>query len=203
MRLTGTSQTACCLFRLPPELRNRIYDYVFTVAADDDTVTLRRFGPPRDGQGSEQAVNTTVHYSVLSFLQTCQAVLDEAECTFYHITNICLDHRHLSTFLRTISRERRGALRSLTCSIYYCAVEDITKVFKQCYQERLSRLRSLRLLIPDDFDFGFGYDPHSVKAMEREWWFGKKALQKLGQVDEFRVLAPKVCNKVYKNLVEG
>lgn len=63
----------CALLALSPELRNLIYDYVFTVTTSDGKVTMRHNDNIRSTESS-----------VLAFLQTCRLVNDEAAAIFYH-----------------------------------------------------------------------------------------------------------------------
>lgn len=73
----------CPLPALPPELRNTMYEYLLTnEPAEGGAVTISRTATARPRRPS-----------VLSVLQTCRQVRDEAQAIFYHENHlrICYD----------------------------------------------------------------------------------------------------------------
>ncbi|KAK3723276.1 hypothetical protein LTR37_001999 [Vermiconidia calcicola] len=95
------------LLSLPPEIRNRIYHYVLAVNNSID---------------SEDNVAAVVHDgvfymydtpSVLSMLQVCQQLHNEAEATFYAINWLELPPRGISGFTQSISTTRLSAIHRI------------------------------------------------------------------------------------------
>ncbi|KAK3629515.1 hypothetical protein LTR22_021883 [Elasticomyces elasticus] len=85
------------LLSLTPELRNRIYHYVFCISDGDDMVFLTR-SVPANKAISHQAPSEssmldrieTSKPSVLTMLQTCRQILNEAEALFFHLNHFTL-----------------------------------------------------------------------------------------------------------------
>lgn len=77
-----TPQDRCYLLELPPELRNRIYEYFFAVKPGTDGTV---------GFGGRRAEEHKP-FSVLSILQTCRQLLSECVCIFFHA-----HHLHIET----------------------------------------------------------------------------------------------------------
>ncbi len=104
------SQTGCGLFRLPPELRTFIFVLALTIPVDE--------GKPVKLVQKHRA--PTQQPSVLSLLQTCRLVNDEAYGIFYAVnhlrflfldldpTRACIGHR------RPPSNKRMAAIEKLT-----------------------------------------------------------------------------------------
>ena len=102
-------QTQCRLLALPPEIRNRIYDYTLYVATTDGKVTI-------DKRSSAKA------YSVLSLLQTCRQVNQEAEGMFYRINHLRSENlnrwSYPPNFWYGLGERRRESIRTLTVRIW-------------------------------------------------------------------------------------
>ena len=106
-------ESSCKLLSLPPEVKNRIYEYVFTVAPTPVKHPRNevRFLHLRPDTGSEQTA------SVLSLLSTCREIRKDAAGIFYDQNNIMLTvfgEHNTFAFLATLSKPRLSAIRTLT-----------------------------------------------------------------------------------------
>ncbi|KAK1073426.1 hypothetical protein LTR74_001835 [Friedmanniomyces endolithicus] len=114
-------QLQCRLLTIAPEIRNRIYDFVFTVATDDDTVKLCCIRNPSTRYGGHHANLTSP--SVLVLLQTCRQVLNEAECIFFHVNHFeincyAVGVRGVLGRSRSPSLNQLRSLRAITIRLY-------------------------------------------------------------------------------------
>ncbi|KAK4542837.1 hypothetical protein LTR36_006213 [Oleoguttula mirabilis] len=183
------------LLALPPELRTRIWEYVFSSVADEHgSVCLTRTIQPQDEDEDEDAPWP----SVLVLLETCRQIRDEAEGLFYHLNRLQLDFEDqygsgrssLASpvyFLDTVSARRGGATRRLTC--FVADVETIGLVLKRC-RRRLPRLVDVRIqFLPTVRAYYFS--AAGVGAFEREWFFWRRDLRGLkSRIRDFRLAAP-------------
>lgn len=117
-------QTACRLFGLPAEIRNEIYTLALFVGRRDE------------GSNAELGQQTTLltkcpqhpeRPSVLSLLQTCRLVLEEAHGIFYSTHWLDLDvylegRMRLGVFTKALSGRRLSAFRQV--SVRFCNAED-------------------------------------------------------------------------------
>ena len=106
-------QTQCGLFSLPAEIRDyRDYTYalVLTVGDQRSLVTL------------EHPTDRREKLTVMSILQTCRLILEEAGGLFYALKNLKCNLKHaynhddlrISNFARVISCRRLAAIETLT-----------------------------------------------------------------------------------------
>jgi hypothetical protein len=114
LRAAPNPQTQCKLFALPAELRNEIYTLVLRVTTDND------------GRVKLSPLQHSTTPSVLSLLQTCRLVCDEAEGIFYNCNHVELYHRHLyyptigiASFLRRLSSKRLASIRKSNINTTY------------------------------------------------------------------------------------
>ncbi|OAQ61595.1 hypothetical protein VFPPC_09417 [Pochonia chlamydosporia 170] len=102
-------QAQCILFRLPIELRLRIYEEV-----------LRIKSPKVQLKWYPASHRTSPHLSVLSIIETCRRIHAEAEPIFYSINYIqysVTTPRPSTSFFQTISPTRLESIRSLIISV--------------------------------------------------------------------------------------
>jgi hypothetical protein len=142
-------QTDCLPLSLPPEMRNEIYKLVLTV--------------PANGQGTVEITNKPEHpekATVLSLLQTCRTINDEAKGLFYHLNPVHLRQhgkakgglaiaRHTSLFLRTLSPGRLHCIREITVTSNW--LWSFTTALKR--MKPLNGLRVVTLQIEDAMIF--------------------------------------------------
>ncbi len=124
---------------MPPEIRNEIYKHILTVPIND--------------QGTVEVTDEPEHPeqpTVLSILQTCRIVNDEAKGLFYHVNPIHLRRhsdckgglsiaRHTTIFLLTLSPERLHCIRDITITSDWLSSFTITL-------KRLEGLKGLRVV---------------------------------------------------------
>lgn len=104
---TVESQQQCRLFKLPPELRLRIYADVLSCPASRAVITWT----------SATTSQQKLPWTVLAVLQTCRRIYAEAETIFYSTNQIHLVNHHVAKgFLQTINAERRGAIKKVSFS---------------------------------------------------------------------------------------
>ena len=136
-------QAQCGLFSLPAELRNYIYTLVLTVQPNE--------------RGTISLTKTPTHPTiptVLSILQTCRLIRDEAQGIFYSVHDLELRARfespvwrpeqflrQCSAMVRCLSSKRRSAIRTLLITSQY--VEHITGALR--HTRRLEGLETLTL----------------------------------------------------------
>jgi hypothetical protein len=108
LRAAPNPQTQCKLFALPAELRNEIYTLVLRVQPNNNDYGCIPISP----------LQNSTRPSVLSLLQTCRLICDEAEGIFYNCNHIEIYHRHLyhptigiATFIRRMSSKRLASIR--------------------------------------------------------------------------------------------
>lgn len=138
-------QTESRLFSLPPELRVKIYSYLFATALNKDgritMISSFYSQPPRP--------------TVLSILQTCKLIRNEAEDLFYSAHTLefselwmSADHpKGILVFLHSLKIQRLAAVRSLC--LYFGSVESITTFCRAA--KRLTGLRSLSVHIGGEY----------------------------------------------------
>ncbi|KAK3708755.1 hypothetical protein LTR37_011276 [Vermiconidia calcicola] len=134
---TPNPQAHCRLFALPAEIRNDIYSLVLT-SPWPAKGALALTPTPRDPST----------LTVLSLLQTCRLINDEA-CGLFYSTHIRVIYRmawkkreQLHIFTRRTSIKRLSAIPKLT--VFVICMEDVSAVFKLLY--KFKGLKSLHLL---------------------------------------------------------
>jgi len=147
-------QLQCRLLTIAPEIRNRIYDFVFTVATDDDTVKLCCIRNPSTRYGGHHANLTSP--SVLVLLQTCRQVLNEAECIFFHVNHFeincyAVGVRGVLGRSRSPSMNQLRSLRAITIRLYDFSTLTATLRVLSTFPG----LRTVRLL----------YDDHRIRDL--------------------------------------
>ncbi|KAI5357659.1 hypothetical protein Slin15195_G035360 [Septoria linicola] len=134
----------CELLSTTPEIRNRIYEFVFAV---EPTRTDR---PPRNDcpfvrlrhEPSLDAGQSKVPPTALSLLVTCRKVFSEAAGMFYHQNNIMLTisgPHNMRSFMAATSRPRLDSIRRL--SIFSGNVLQSLELCAELY--RLPRLEEI------------------------------------------------------------
>ena len=134
-------QTECRIFGLPPELRNEIYLLVFAV--------------PTNKRGTVIVSNSSLHMlakpTVLSILQTCRLIRNEAEGLFYNkhdieigIQNHEFGSNDIENFMKCTNALRLAAIRALT--VVVPDIECVTQFF-WFMAEKLTSLSSLAVLV--------------------------------------------------------
>lgn len=103
---------------LPPELRNRIYEYTLSV----ENCTIKNY-TIRNRRNRELPNHWARDFSkrwtrvskplVLAILQTCHQIHDEAQCIFYCINTLLIKARDIAEFLHATSARRLRAIRNL------------------------------------------------------------------------------------------
>ncbi|KAK4503514.1 hypothetical protein PRZ48_004429 [Zasmidium cellare] len=175
-------QEQCLLFRIPPELRNFIYELALEVEPDSDgEVTLHR-------QFRKD------HPTVLNLLGVCRLINQEAAGIFYsqhkiviHWNTLCAngdyDHGLRSPgFASTLSRLRLKGLRDLTVTCSGGFENGLEFATMACNRVRsLPALRTLcvRLVRPNRIH-------QWAERVEVEIPFLKKAVKRLVSVEEMR-----------------
>ena len=183
MAHTQDPQTHSRLLQLTPELRNLIYDYVFTAAAPPTPIMLPSH-PAQHGTVINFVHNTSLKRllsppppSILSLLQTCRQIHDEASAIFYHINHLYMHCFGLQKFSVTANLARLCLIRELT--VVVDVGEAITAVLK-----KLRRATGLRVL-------HFRFKPpayvlyhDTLKSATTERYHLKNAMAALQQVEE-------------------
>lgn len=168
-RIAPNPQTQCRLFNLPPELRNEIYTLVFAV--------------PPNNFGRIALSNSSRHTpdkpTVLSILQSCRLIRDEAEDLFYNThhleignPNHSLGVSYIEAFIKCSNAHRLTAIRTLT--VLVADLECVTKFFR-LLAHKLTGLSSLNIL-----GGGRNQYPQNAyyrKGMKREVPILKKAVK--------------------------
>lgn len=164
-------QTQCRLFSLPAELRNEIYTLVFAV--------------PQNASGRVVLSHTSHHTpakpTVLSILQTCRLIRDEAEDLFYNIHHLEIgnpDHNlhvtYIEAFIKRSNAHRLAAIRALT--VLVADLECVTRFFR-LMAHRLTFLSSLDILVGGRNQYP--QNAYYIKGVKREIPILKKAVQYL------------------------
>jgi hypothetical protein len=132
LSVSRNNQDQCQLFRLPAELRLRIYNHLFLI----NSPTVQRKWHP--------ANNTNIRPSVFSILETCQRINHEAEPIFYTINHLqypLTTPRPARNFAQTLNPYRRNAIEQLT--ILATSGADALSTIEEI--KPLSKLRKLRI----------------------------------------------------------
>jgi len=146
-------QPQCRLLTIAPEIRNQVYDLLFTIATGDDSVKLCSIRNPITRHSHPANLTSP---SVLVLLQTCRQVLNEAECIFLHINHFELDCyavgvRGVLGRSRSPSTIQLHSLRTITIRLYdYSTLMSTLGVLSA-----FTGLRTVRLL----------YDDHRVRDL--------------------------------------
>jgi len=162
----------CTLLSLAPELRNRIYEYVLILDCpgkpdDCTTVPIKRI----------TAVNGAKP-SVLSVLQTCRQICDEAQGVFYaqrlhfqFADLVRLPSNHFCGFLHTACKARLRVLQQITVRVRNA--EQITTTFR--YLDACTNLEVVNF----DLDAHNIWIPGFGDTFSAECWFLKRYLPTL------------------------
>ncbi|KAK3614519.1 hypothetical protein LTR22_027753 [Elasticomyces elasticus] len=144
------------LLSLTPELRNRIYHYVFCISDGDDMVFLTRSVPANKAishqipsESSMLGRIETSKPSGLIILQTCRQILNEAEALFFHLNHFTLP---------TIPSDPGGKLKVLTTSLATLrrsSIRTMTIMFPMAHYlggalwqlSRMTGLRTIRFIV--------------------------------------------------------
>lgn len=160
-------QTECKLFSIPAEIRNHIYYLVLTVKPEDSCRVSLTSIPAH----SEQP-------TVLSILQTCRLVTDEAQAIFYNTNHIVLRERYdmpIADFVRRTSLKRLSGIRNLTV-IMSADLEPAAAICRVLH--RLDGLTALLIHIEHGFDDALGSE-WILRNLKREWQFLISAARRL------------------------
>ena len=152
------NQTRCRLLGLPPEVRNRIYEYVLYVPTTTGKVTLvKRLRPPRE-LIRRKTPRPSSPYTVLALLETCRQVYEEAKAIFYYINHLRLDDkggaREFSSFFDNVNEKRRAGMQKLTLRLEDCGDGSLFgfRRVPKCPSLEILHLE-LYIWINDDADF--------------------------------------------------
>jgi len=147
-------QLQCRLLTIAPEIRNRVYEFVFTIATGDVTARLCCIRNPITRHGGHHANLTSP--SVLVLLQTCRQILNEAECIFFHVNHFEIDCyavgvRGVLGRSKSPSMNQLRSLRAITIRLYdFSTLTATLRVLST-----IAGLRTVRLL----------YDDHRVRDL--------------------------------------
>lgn len=168
---TRSPQAQCHLFRIPPELRNYIYELILTVCPNDQgTVVINR----------TDRTAFPEHESRLCILQTCHLINEEAQGIYYSVHHLELRpspalgfHPHdlvqrTTAFIQCLNEKRRCAITKFTFTANY--IEQVTGALKQVHL--LTGLEILTLCLENSRH----EDPRNFV---REMPFWKVAVKKL------------------------
>ncbi|KAK5121260.1 hypothetical protein LTR85_005426 [Meristemomyces frigidus] len=162
------------LLSLPPELRNRIWEYLFSSVADKNGIL-------RD---EAQGIFYHINHLELKLVDSSGPEPMAWETLLSPIE-----------FLESVSPGRRNAIRTLTCVIL--ELEMTAVVLKRC--RRLPRLTCLRLRLMQPIHH---LAVEREVMFDREWYFIKKALRGLSRIRDFRLLPPPSAGAGVKTSVE-
>ncbi|KAK3624624.1 hypothetical protein LTR56_014386 [Elasticomyces elasticus] len=132
----AASQDRCLLLQLPPELRNRIYDALLLLRANEDGYAVL---------SNDQAAEQQSRFTVLSILGTCQQTESEAMGLFYAANRLRVRTDSLSDFVGSLGYARRHSLRHLACDID--TAEEITGPIRALAVASTKHIISLRLYV--------------------------------------------------------
>ena len=171
-------QLASPFFRLPLELRLRIYEDVLWV---EETVSLK---------SSHQTYPQEPPSTILSLLGTCRRVSDEAAGIFYSVNELEITGRDVISFVHKLSSQRLEAIKQLTV-----IVGSGANLFHTA--ESLKKLPNLRgLLIKRSRSIHSTYVP--------EWAIMKKQikteLQLLPQLQKLEIYTPGLAGPKPENI---
>lgn len=162
------AQPQSTLLTLTPELRNRIYHYVFTVPEERGAVIVRRPSPTSD------------RHTVLAFLATCRQVLDEAEGLFYHLNHFRVRRPRHYSFLKRLGAPRASSLKFV--SFVVGSPEELVAALKTL--RSASRLERLDVGLR-----GFHTKtPEAIRAIfQRGWFFVRRVVKQFRHLKRFRL----------------
>jgi hypothetical protein len=135
-------QDQCILFRLPAELRLRIYEQALSI--NSPTVHLKWYP------------SNYLRPSILSILETCRRINAEAESIFYtinHFQYLTTRPRHATAFSQSLSPVRRNAIRRITISVS-SGSEALSQIQELTLLSKLQTLRIERRLDVRYIDIG-------------------------------------------------
>lgn len=107
-------------FRLPPEVRNHIYEYIFS--ADVVTIEIRR--------DESHPLRRRPYYSrtdpAPGILLSCKQAYTEANGLYYALSQINVNDREtLLQWLKKLPQKRRGLIREIRCTWIDCSLRKI------------------------------------------------------------------------------
>ncbi|KAK3645419.1 hypothetical protein LTR56_009146 [Elasticomyces elasticus] len=160
-------QDGCKLLSIPPELRNRIYEELLLLLANEDGYIVL---------SNDQAANQQGKFTVLSILGTCQQIEGESMGIFYalnklHVRRDLGYYHSMTNFATSLGHTRRVTLRHLACNIQ--GAEEITSTLQMLHALGVTRLASLRMYVDAEAN-------HRVELFcgqfRAELWFLRKIL---------------------------
>ena len=163
--------------QLPSELRNLIYEHVFTVPLNSITLPSATTKEGMVDIVHDASIREPPPPSVLSLLQPCRQVYDEASGIFYHINHISMYSSRLLAFSTTANLRPLRSVRTLTVVVRLG--EDITVTLR-----KLRRTAALRVLKFDLEPYGGKFADRSLQTIAQERYFVRKALLCLPQIEE-------------------
>jgi len=136
---TTSPQSDCLLFKLPAELRNKIYELALHVQSSTEAAIITR--RPRNPKSP----------TVLGLLQTCKQINSEAAGIFYSTNELMLHTdddgpRSTRTFVQALSGKRRESITRIHIRSARQTTECIS--FALEWVRRLPRIESLVLDMP-------------------------------------------------------
>lgn len=161
------NQAQCIIFRLPLELRQRIYEEHFSI--DSVKVHLKWY--------------PTSRLSVLVLLETCRRIHAEAEHVFYSINRLQytnLEPRPSTSFFHSISPARLESIQNLTI-----CVSSAGEALQIC--QELAPLRNLRALTIERQQCARYIDVSSWKLLSKQL---KAELEKLSSLKALDIVTP-------------
>jgi hypothetical protein len=159
-------QKQSIFFTLPPELRQEIYRLIFNVSpTPDGTVRQQRHSKPHPNKPT-----------VLSILQTCALIRNEAEDLFYnkHHIKIVQDYGADETkaFIQCSNSCRLAAIRKITVVVRY--FEHVPKIFK--LSRDVNTASSLSIIVAEAGDMTAD---HSLQSLDGDLASMKNAAEYL------------------------
>ncbi|KAK5714378.1 hypothetical protein LTR17_017159 [Elasticomyces elasticus] len=162
------SQEGCNLLLIPPELRNRIYEALLLLPANEDGYVVL---------SNEEAADQQDKFTVLSILGTCQQIESEATGIFYAMNKLHVHYdnsafQSIAGFVSSLGCSRRHAMRHLACDIDF--VEQVTDALKLVHPLDAAHLTSLRLYVTERRG---GARDLFHDQFKKELWFIRKVLR--------------------------
>lgn len=167
---TGAQLTSR-LLSLPPELRNTIYEYVLDVPRGGKRRTLLK---RRSNIGDSASRRKSPKRSVLTLLQTCRQIYNEARCMFYWINTLHTNRKNMRCFHAIGAARCRGVQ---IIRVHCRELEDATGALRKAIY--LPGLVSIRMYI---------YTCASPESITREIPMMKKALAKLKMLNKISLV---------------
>ncbi|KAK3699115.1 hypothetical protein LTR37_016589 [Vermiconidia calcicola] len=161
------AQAQCRLLRLPPELRNKIYEMVFYMPQGVCVVKPPWYWRVAVAEVRKRRIDFP-NPKRLALLQTCRHIRDETEGVFYGINALKTDdypgHFLIRDFIQATSAARlKSITRFSTGCIPTCSfIDDLTVV---C--DSMPRLKQLRLGFFTEFVFVHEYERGGKELMEQ------------------------------------